>query len=78
MMSSAHSQHHDQSRSLKRRSLLQWLGASALILPAALAACANATPPSKVKRGRSYITGEDHRKGRSCWNLCDSDGRYNR
>lgn len=69
---------NNQSHPLNRRSLLRWLGASALIVPFALAACANSVPPSKVKRGRSHITGEDHKKGRSCWNLCDTDGRYNR
>jgi hypothetical protein len=77
MVSSAHSADNDQSHALTRRRLLQWLGI-ALIPSATLAACAHAVPPSKVKRGRSYITGEDHKKGRSCWNLCDSDGRYNR
>jgi hypothetical protein len=78
MVSSPHSSHNHQNRSLNHRILLRWLGASALILPATLAACASAIPPSKVKRGRSHIARQDHKKGRSCWNLCDSEGRYNR
>lgn len=77
MVSSARSPDSDQSRAPNRRRLLQWL-AVALVPPATLAACSNAVPPSQVKRGRSYITGQDHKKGRSCWNLCDSEGRYNR
>ena len=76
MVSSAHSADTDQGRAPNRRRLLQWLGAA--LIPSALAACANAVPPSQVKRGRSYITGQDHKKGRGCWNLCDSEGRYNR
>lgn len=76
MASSARSTDEDQSHALTRRNLLQGLGIA--LIPSTLAACAHAVPPSKVKRGRSYITGEDHKKGRSCWNICDSEGRYNR
>ena|SRR5688572_7058464 len=48
---------------IKRRSLLRWLGAVLLILPTALAACANSIPPRQYKRPRSHITGKYHRNG---------------
>ena len=68
---------NDQNYPLERRSLLRWLGATALIVPTALSACANSTPPRKVKRSRSHITAKDRKNGgNGCWNLCDSDGRY--
>jgi hypothetical protein len=38
---------------------LRWLGAAALVLPAALAACANTNAPGQ--RSRSDIRGSDHR-----------------
>jgi hypothetical protein len=70
---------YDQSHPLGRRRLLRWLGAAALIVPAALSACAYSTPPRQVKRPRSYITAKERKDGGSgCWNLCDSSGRYNR
>jgi hypothetical protein len=53
-----------RSHSLERRSLLRWLGAVSLMLPAALAACANSVPPRQYKRSPSHITGKDHRNGR--------------
>jgi hypothetical protein len=63
--------------SLERRSLLRWLGAATLIVPAALSACANSTPPRQVKPSRSHITAKDRKNGgNGCWNLCDSEGRY--
>jgi hypothetical protein len=68
---------NDQGHSHERRTLLRWLGAAALIVPTALSACANSTPPRKVKRSRSHITAKDRKNaGNGCWNLCDSDGRY--
>jgi hypothetical protein len=53
----------DQGYSLERRRLLRWLGAAALVLPAALTACAS----SNASRGwtTSHITGSDHRDGPS-------------
>jgi hypothetical protein len=53
----------DQGHSLERRSLLCWLGAAALMLPAALAGCANSIPPRQYKRTPSHIKGKDHRNG---------------
>lgn len=52
---------NDQGHSLERRRLLRWLGAAALVLPAALSACAS----SNARRGRtpSDIRGSDHRDG---------------
>jgi len=47
---------NDQGRSLERRRLLRWLGAAALILPAALAACADSVPPRQYQRPKSHIT----------------------
>jgi hypothetical protein len=68
---------NDQSLFLERRWLLRWLGAAALIAPAALSACAYSTPPRKVKRSSSHITAKDRKNsGNGCWNLCDSDGRF--
>jgi hypothetical protein len=68
---------NDQSHPVNRRNLLRWLGAAALIAPAALSACAHSTPPRQVKRSRSHITAKDRKNGgNGCWNLCDSDGRY--
>jgi hypothetical protein len=68
---------NDQSQALGRRRLLRWLGAAALIAPAALSACAYSTPPRKVKRSRSHITAKDRKNGgNGCWNLCNSDGRF--
>jgi hypothetical protein len=67
----------NQGQPLERRRLLRWLVAAALIAPAALSACAYATPPRKVKRSRSHITAKDRKNsGNGCWNLCDSDGRF--
>jgi hypothetical protein len=60
MAGPACTQGDDQIHSLERRSLLRWL---ALILPAALSACANSTPPRQYKRSPSHITGKDHRNG---------------
>jgi len=69
----------DQSHSLERRSLLRWLGAASLVLPATLAACAQSVPPRQYKRTPSHITAKERKDGGSgCWNLCDSGGRYNR
>jgi hypothetical protein len=48
----------DQGHSLERRRLLRWLGVAALVLPAALAACANSNG-----RTSSDIRGSDHRDG---------------
>ena len=53
----------NQGQRLGRRRLLRWLGAAALVLPAALAGCANSTPPRQYQRSRSHITGKDHRNG---------------
>jgi hypothetical protein len=53
----------DQSRSLERRRLLRWFGAASLMLPSALAGCANSIPPRQYRRPRSHITGKDHRNG---------------
>ena len=53
----------NQGQPLERRRLLRWLSTSALILPAALAGCANSTPPRQYQRSRSHITGKDHRNG---------------
>lgn len=50
---------NDQGHSLERRRLVRWLGAAALLLPAALAACAS----SNASRTPSHITGRDHRDG---------------
>jgi hypothetical protein len=36
---------NDQGHLVNRRNLLRWLGAAALIVPAALSACAYSTPP---------------------------------
>jgi len=52
---------NDQGNSLERRRLLRWLGAAALVLPAALAACSNA--PQRRSRASSDIRGSDHRDG---------------
>jgi hypothetical protein len=52
------------SQSLHRRSLLRWIGAAALILPASLSACASSTPPRQYTRPPSHITGKDHRNGK--------------
>ena len=49
---------NDQGHSLERRRLLRWLGVAALVLPAALAACANSNG-----RTSSDIRGSDHRDG---------------
>lgn len=54
---------NDHGRSLDRRRLLCWLGAAVLVLPAALAGCANSTPPRQYQRSRSHIKGKDHRNG---------------
>ncbi len=51
---------NDQGHVLERRRPLHWLRAAALILPAALAACANS---SGYGRSSSHITGSDHRDG---------------
>jgi hypothetical protein len=56
---------NDQGHSLERRRLLRWLGAAALILPVALAACANSNAPRHYERTPSHITGSDHRDGQS-------------
>jgi hypothetical protein len=56
---------NDQGRSLERRRLLRWLGAAALFLPAALAACANSDAPRQYERTPSDIRGSDHRDGQS-------------
>ena len=53
----------NQGQPLERRRLLRWLSAAALILPGALAGCANSTPPRQYQRSRSHITGKDHRNG---------------
>lgn len=50
---------NDQGHPLERRSLLRWLGVAALILPVALAACANSQATGQ--RTRSDIRGSDHR-----------------
>jgi hypothetical protein len=64
---------------LERRSILRLLGAASLILPVALAGCAHSVAPRQVKRTPSHITAKERKDGGSgCWNLCDSDGRYNR
>lgn len=65
MNESALASRQDQSHSPERRTLLRWLGAATLILPTALAACANSVPPRQVKRTPSHITGNDHRDGSS-------------
>jgi hypothetical protein len=54
---------NDQGHSLERRRLLRWLGATALVLLAALAACANSNAPHE--RTSSDIRGSDHRDGQS-------------
>jgi hypothetical protein len=54
---------NDQGHSLERRRLLRWLGAGALVLPAALAACANSNAPRQHGRPPSDIRGSDHRDG---------------
>jgi hypothetical protein len=54
---------HSQSQSLDRRSLLRWIGAASLVLPAMLAGCAGSTPPRRYQRPPSHITGKDHRNG---------------
>jgi hypothetical protein len=51
---------NDQGHSRERRRLLRWLGVAALVLPAALAACANNAPG---RRSSSDIRGSDHRDG---------------
>jgi hypothetical protein len=56
---------NDQGRSLERRRLLRWLGAAALFLPAAPAACANSDAPRQYERTPSDIRGSDHRDGQS-------------
>jgi len=55
----------DHGPSLERRRLLRWLGAAALVLPAALTACANSGAPSQYERTPSDIRGSDHRDGSS-------------
>ena len=50
---------NDQGSPLERRRLLRWLGAATLVLPAALAACANSN--TSGQRTRSDIRGSDHR-----------------
>ena len=52
-----------QGQPLECRRLLRWLSAAALILPAALAGCANSTPPRQYQCSRSHITGKDRRNG---------------
>ena len=54
---------NDQGNSLERRRLLRWLGAAALVLPGALAACANSNAPRRQARASSDIRGSDHRDG---------------
>lgn len=61
----------DQRHSLERRRFLRWLGAAALILPVALAACANSNAPGH--RPPSDIRGSDHRDAPS-----DSIGLFGR
>lgn len=50
---------NDRGHFQERRRLLRWLGAVALVLPAALAACANSN--TSGRRTRSDISGSDHR-----------------
>lgn len=50
---------NEQGQPLERRRLLHWLGAAVLVLPAALAACANSN--TSGQRSRSDIRGSDHR-----------------
>ena len=54
-----------QRHSPERRRLLRWLGAAALILPAALAACANSGGSTHYGRSSSDIRGSDHHGGQS-------------
>jgi hypothetical protein len=54
---------NDQGHALERRRLLRWLAAAALVLSAALAACANSNAPRQ--RTQSDIRGSDHRDGQS-------------
>jgi hypothetical protein len=54
---------NDQGNSLERRGLLRWLGAAALVLPAALAGCANSNAPQRRSRASSDIRGSDHHDG---------------
>ena len=56
MVGSARFPHNDQYRALERRRLLRWLGATSLILPGALAACADSIPPRQYERTPSHIT----------------------
>jgi len=56
---------NDQGHSLERRRLLRWLGAAALVLPAALAACASSNASRQYGRTPSHISGSDHRDGYS-------------
>jgi hypothetical protein len=56
---------NDQGRSLERRRLMRWLGAVALVLPAALAACASSNGSRQYERTPSHTTGSDHRDGQS-------------
>ena len=64
---------NDQGHSLERRRLLRWLGVAALVLPVALAACANSGAPRHHQRNRSDIRGSDHRDAPS-----DSIGLFGR
>ena len=50
---------NEQGNSLERRRLLHWLGAAALVLPVALAACANSNAPQR----RSRASSSDRRDG---------------
>ena len=54
---------NDQSHSPDRRRLLRWLGVASLVLPTALAGCANSIPPRQYQRSPSHIKGKDHRNG---------------
>ena len=53
----------DQGHSPGRRKLLRWLGGAMLVLPAALAACANSNAPRRYERNKGDIRGSDHRDG---------------
>jgi hypothetical protein len=56
---------NDLGHSLGGRRLLRWLGATALVLPAALAACASSHSSRQYEWTPIHITGSDHRDGRS-------------
>jgi len=54
-----------ECHSLRRRGLLPWLGAAALILSATLAACTSSNSSGQHGRSSSHVTGSDHRDGYS-------------